>query len=145
MSADPGQYSGSYIMSIPLLTIILGQCQPTRVGPCVLSRSERSGLSRSFKERSVLSRSFFEFLATYETQKNRTFFPVLFKRTGKKVKNVPFFCKEQERTQERMRERFVLLQKNVRTFRSFSIYIYIDIYIDLYSYIYCRYLYINIY
>ena len=52
----------------------------SRVGHRVLSRSERSVLSRSFKERSVLSRSFFEFLATYETQKN--------------VKNVPFFCKE---------------------------------------------------
>ena len=56
-------------------------------------------LSRSFKERSVLSRSFFEFLATHETQKNGTFFPILLKRTGKNVKNVPFFCKEHERTQ----------------------------------------------
>ena len=67
-----------------------------RVGHRVFSCSERSGLSRSFKECSVLSHSFFEFLATYETQKNRTFFPVLFKRMGKNVKNVPFFCKERE-------------------------------------------------
>ena len=63
--------------------------QKCRVGHCVLSHSERPGLSRSFKERSVLSRSFFEFLATYETQKN--------------VKNVPFFCKERERTQRSSR------------------------------------------
>ena len=41
-----------------------------RVGHRVLSRSVRFDLSRSFKERSVLSRSFFELLATYETQKN---------------------------------------------------------------------------
>ena len=43
---------------------------PARVGHRLLSRSERSVLSHSFKERSVLSRSFFAFLATYETQKN---------------------------------------------------------------------------
>ena len=58
--------------------------QNDRVGHRVLYHSERSVLSRSFKERSVLSRSFFEFLATYETQKN--------------VKDVPFICKERERT-----------------------------------------------
>ena len=57
---------------------------------------------------------FFEFLATYETQKNGTFFPVLFKRTEK---NVPFFCKERKRMQN------VFLN------------IYIDIYIDIYRYI----------
>ena len=70
-----------------------------RVGHCVLSRSELSVLSRSFKKRSVLSHYFFEFLATYESQKNGTFFPVLFKRTEKNLKNVPFFYKERERTQ----------------------------------------------
>ena len=35
---------------------------------------ERIVLLRSFKERNVLLRSFFEFLATYETQKNDAFF-----------------------------------------------------------------------
>ena len=50
------------------------------------------------RERYVLLRSFLEFLATYETQKNVTFFPVLLKRTGKNAKNVTFFCKERERT-----------------------------------------------
>ena len=64
-----------------------GSLVGARVGHSVLSRSERSGLSRSFKECSVLSHSFSEFLATYETQKNRTFFPVLFKRTEKNLKN----------------------------------------------------------
>ena len=33
---------------------------------------------RSFKERNILFRSFFEFLATYETQKNVPYFSVLF-------------------------------------------------------------------
>ena len=37
-----------------------------------------------------LFRSFFEFLATYKTQKNGTFFPVLFKRTKKNRKE----CKD---------------------------------------------------
>ena len=55
-----------------------------RVGHHVLSRSERSVLSRSFKESSILSRSFFEFLATFRDPKER---------------NVLFFCKERERTQ----------------------------------------------
>ena len=62
----------------------------SRVGHRILSRSERSGLSRSFKERSVLSRSFFELLATYETQKNGTFITVLFKRTEKNGKERSF-------------------------------------------------------
>ena len=53
----------------------------TRVGHCVLSCSERSVLSRSFKECSVLSRTFFEFLAAYETQKSGTFFSKEWKRT----------------------------------------------------------------
>ena len=74
----------------------------------------------SHSKRSVLSRSFFEFLATYETQKNGTFFPILFKRTGKNAKIVPFFYKERERT----RERSVLLEKNTERSVLFSIYIY---------------------
>ena len=45
-----------------------------RVGYCVLLRSECIVLLRSFKARNVLLRSFFEFLATYETQKNDAFF-----------------------------------------------------------------------
>ena len=40
--------------------------------------------------------SFFEFLTTYETQKNDVFFFVLFLRTEK---NAMFFCKERKRTQ----------------------------------------------
>ena len=51
------------------------------------------------RERYVLFRSFFEFFATYETQKNVTFFSVLFKRTEKNAKNVTFFLKERKRTQ----------------------------------------------
>ena len=39
-----------------------------------LLRSERIILLRSFKVRNVLLRSFFEFLATYETQKKDAFF-----------------------------------------------------------------------
>ena len=106
----------------------------TRVGHCVLSCSERSVLSRSFKECSVLSRSFFEFLATYETQQNGTFFPLLFKRTGKNVKNVPFFCKEQERTQRlscsfikngKERKNVLFFCKRTRTFFFQYIYRYI--------------------
>ena len=42
----------------------------TRVGHSILFRSEHSVLFRSFKECNVLLRSFFQFLATYETQKN---------------------------------------------------------------------------
>ena len=52
-----------------------------RVGHRVLFCSERIVLLRSFKERYVLLGSFFEFLATYETQKNDAFFCVLFLRT----------------------------------------------------------------
>ena len=52
-----------------------------RVGHRVLLRSERIVLLRSFKARNVLLHSFFEFLATYETQKNDAFFCVLFLRT----------------------------------------------------------------
>ena len=40
---------------------------------------------------------FFEFLTTYETQKNDVFFSVLFLRTEK---NAMFFCKERKRAQK---------------------------------------------
>ena len=70
-----------------------------RVGHRVLFRSERSVLFTSFKECNILLRSFFEFLATYETQKNDAFFSVLFLRTEKNAKNATFFYKEQKRTQ----------------------------------------------
>ena len=46
----------------------------------------------------ILFRSLLEFLATYETQKNITFFSVLFKRMEKNAKNVTFFLKERKRT-----------------------------------------------
>ena len=52
-----------------------------RVGHRVLLRSERIILLHSFKARNILLRSFFEFLATYETQKNDALFCVLFLRT----------------------------------------------------------------
>ena len=55
-----------------------------RVRHRVLLRSELIFLLRSFKERNILLRTFFEFLATYETQKNvkerREYF-VLLQRT----------------------------------------------------------------
>ena len=73
-------------------------------------------------------RSFLEFLTTYETQKN---VPVFSKERKRMQKNATFFCKERKWT----RERFVLLQKNARRFRSFF-FIYIKIYIDIYRYIY---------
>ena len=99
-----------------------------RVGHSILSRSERSILSHSFKECSVLSHSFFEFLVTFETQKNGTShsfqkngkerkdFPILLQKTWKNAKIFSFFYKEREI----MRECFVLLQKNARKFRSFA-------------------------
>ena len=52
-----------------------------RVGHCVLLRSERIVLLRSLKARNILLRSFFEFLATSETQKNDALFCLLFLRT----------------------------------------------------------------
>ena len=58
-----------------------------RVGHCVLFRSERSVLFRSFKERNFLFHSFFEFLATHETQKN--------------AKNATFFSKNVKERKER--------------------------------------------
>ena len=71
------------------------------VGHRVLLRSERIVLLRSFKEHNVLLRSFFEFLATYETQKN--------------AKNATFFCKERKRMQRTQRS----FAKNVK-YRMFS-------------------------
>ena len=70
LSVSGGGYFEFPIMENQLLYI--------RDGHRVLFRSERSVLFRSFKECNVLFRSFFEFLATYETQKNVTFFSVLF-------------------------------------------------------------------
>ena len=51
-----------------------------KVGHRVLLRSEHIVLLRSFKARNVHLHSFFEFLATYETQKNDAFFCILFLR-----------------------------------------------------------------
>ena len=103
-------------------------------GHRVLSRSERSGLSHSFKERSVLSRSFFWVFGKLwdpkernvlsrsfqKNRKERKERPILLQRTGKNAKIVPFFYKERERT----RERSVLLEKNTERSVLFSIYIY---------------------
>ena len=109
--SSPSAHSGSFP----------SRCPDSRVGHRVLFHSERSVLSRSFKERNVLFRSFFEFLATYETQKNDAFFSILFLRTEKNAKNATFFCKERKRT----RERFVLLQKKAEhCVLFFNIYIY---------------------
>ena len=52
-----------------------------RVGHRVRFCSKRIVLLHSLKECNVLLRSFFEFLPTYETQKNDAFFCVLFLRT----------------------------------------------------------------
>ena len=52
-----------------------------RVGHRILLRSEHIILLRSFKARNILLHSFFDFLATYETQKNNAFFCILFWRT----------------------------------------------------------------
>ena len=46
----------------------------SRVGHRVLLCSERIVLLHSFKASNILFRSFFEYLATYETQKNATYF-----------------------------------------------------------------------
>ena len=53
-------------------------------------------VQKQFEIKSQFLRSFFEFLTTYETQKNDAFFSVLFLRTEK---NAMFFCKERKRTQ----------------------------------------------
>ena len=54
---------------------------------------------KQFEIKSQFLRSFFEFLTTYETQKNDAFFSVLFLRTEKNAKKAMFFCKEHKRTQ----------------------------------------------
>ena len=111
-----------------------------RVGHCVLFRSERSILFNSFKERNFLLGSFFEFLATYETQKDDALFSVLFLRREKNAKNAAFFYKECKRTQRKqhsfaknVKERenvsfFCKKTQNVEFFFSIYIYKYIDIY-----------------
>ena len=111
-----------------------------RVGHRVLFHSERSVLFRSFKERNVLFCSFFEFLATYATQKNVPFFPKEGKITQKMQRSFAKNVKERnerKRTQitqcsfaknvkesKGTRESFVLLQKNAERSVLFSIYIY---------------------
>ena len=57
-----------------------------RVGHRILFRSECIVLLRSFKARNILLCSFFEFLATYETQKNDAFFCILLRSFPKNVK-----------------------------------------------------------
>ena len=68
-----------------------------RVGHRILFRSERIVLLHSFKERNILLGSFFEFLATYETQKNNAFFSKECKRTQRMQrsfsKNATFLLK----------------------------------------------------
>ena len=106
-----------------------------RVGHCILFCLVCSVLFHSLKG---TFRSFFEFLATYETQKNVPFFSVLFSRTEKNAKNATFFCKNRKEHKECN----ILLQrmeKNARTFHSFF-NIYTEIYIDIY-----RHIHINIY
>ena len=76
--------------------------------------------TKQFEIKSQFLHSFFEFLTTYETQKNDGFFSVLFLGTKKNTKNATFFCKERKR----MGERFVLLHKNAECCILFSIYIY---------------------
>ena len=61
-------------------------------------------------------------MKTKRTEKERS---VLFKRTEKYAKNVPFFLKERKRT----RERFILLEKEWENVQ-FFFEIYIEIYID---------------
>ena len=55
-----------FTITITIVELANHSLSLVRVGHRVLSRSERPGLSRSFKECPVLSRSFFEFLATYD-------------------------------------------------------------------------------
>ena len=116
----------------------------TSVGHCIILRSERIVLLRSFKECNVLFRSFFEFLAPYETQKNDAFFCVLFLRTLKNIKNAMFFCKERKRMQRTQRS----YAKERRMLRSFekspcpTLILFFNIYIDtvyIDKYIYSRY------
>ena len=58
------------------------------------------------EERYVLFRSFLEFLATYGTQKNVTFFPVLLQRTEKNARTFRSFAK-------RTGERYVLISRYI--------------------------------
>ena len=109
-------------------------CTRSRVGHCVLLRSEHNVLQRSFKTRcfqvllrsehkvllrsccfQVLLRSFFEFLATYETQKNNAFFCILFLRTYKNAENATFFCKERKRMPRTLRS----FAKNIKERENF--------------------------
>ena len=94
------------LLSRPLSLPHLG---PKMVGHCILLRSERSVLFRSFKERNVLFLSFLSFwwlMKPKRTMRSFPFFSVLFFRMEKNAENVSFFCKECKRTQ--------------RTFRSFA-------------------------
>ena len=115
----------------------------TRVGHSVLFRLVRYVLLRS-KKRTLRSFPFFlEFLATYQTPKERyvlfrSFLKngkerekhnVLLQRTEKNGKNITFFCKERKRTARTLRsfakngkERenvSFFCKKNGRTLRSF--------------------------
>ena len=81
--------------------------------PHVLFQSERIVLLHSFKEHNVLLRSFFKFLPTYETQKNRVghlFF-------SKECNVLVFF--------------YVLYKKNAAFFFR-VIYFYISVYLYMY-------------
>ena len=98
------------------------------VGHCVLFCSERIVLLRSFKERNVLLRSFFEFLATYETQKNDALFCVLFLRMEKNAENATFFCKERKRTHKTKARTFRSFAKECKRTQNFAFFFSIYIY-----------------
>ena len=85
-----------------------------RVGRFILFRSIQSVL---FKERSVLFRSFFEFLATYETQKNVPFFSKEWKRMQRMLRSFAKNGKERK-------ERSVLFQRTEKNVPFFFLYIY---------------------
>ena len=97
-------------------------------GHHVLFRSEHSVLFRSFKERNILLLSFFEFLATYDPQKN--------------AKNATFFCKEHKITQrtQRTQRSFatnIKERENVLFFCKRTqnvLFFFQNIYIDIYRY-----------
>ena len=72
-----------------------------RVGHCVHLRSDCIVHLHSFLERNVHLRSFFEFLATYETQMNAIERCVHFKWTQMNAVNVAFTWKECKWTHER--------------------------------------------
>ena len=81
---DRATFVASFGLFTPLIMLVRIMCLTlfdtssfglfTRVGHRVLLRSERILLLRSFKARNILLCSFFEFLATYQTQKNDAFF-----------------------------------------------------------------------